>query len=316
MNTRPSIKRAFVLGAGLGTRLGVLTSNLPKPLVPICQKPLITFAFDHLIGSGIEEFVVNTHHCAAAYGQAFPEGRYRGCAIGFRHEPELLETAGGLRNAADLLGNERFVVYNGDILCDLPLEGALRAHDEQQNEVTLVLRSGGGPLQVACETSSGRVLDIGQRLETSEGKRAPRFLFSGIYIVEPRFLERIPPATKLSVIPIFMELIRESKLGGVIIDEGHWWDLGTRVSYLNVHRHYRANPAAWQVWSDPLASVGAGSLLLGSTVVAAGAQIGPEAILEDCVIWENAQIAGGSHLRNCIVTAGCQVSGNHSDCDF
>ena len=315
---RPLIKRAFVLGAGLGTRLGVLTRHLPKPLVPICQKPLITFAFDHLIGNAIEEFVVNTHHCPEAYSAAFPGHKYRNCPIRFRHEPDLLETAGGLRNVAELLGDAPFVVYNGDILCDLPLGRALQAHREQQNEVTLVLRSSGGPLQVACEPASGQVLDIGQRLEKNEGRRVecPRFLFSGIYVVEPRFLERIPPATKLSVIPVFMELIRESKLGGVVIDEGRWWDLGTRNSYLDVHKHYSGHPEPWQVWTEPRAKIDPGVQLLGATAVGAGAHIGAGAVLEDCVVWENAQIAGGARLRNCIVTAAAKADGCHADRDF
>ena len=68
----PSITQAFVLGAGLGTRLRPLTDDLPKPLVPIFQKPLITFAFDHLIEAGITGLVVNTHHCPERFMETFP----------------------------------------------------------------------------------------------------------------------------------------------------------------------------------------------------------------------------------------------------
>ena len=68
------MNRAFVLGAGLGTRLKTLTERLPKPLIPIYGKPLITFAFDQLIAAGVKEIVVNTHHCHEAYREAFPEG--------------------------------------------------------------------------------------------------------------------------------------------------------------------------------------------------------------------------------------------------
>src|ERR1044071_845597 len=89
------ITQAFVLGAGLGTRLRPLTDDLPKPLVPIFQKPLITFALDHLIDIGIEKFFVNTHHRPERFAEVFPE-RYRDRRIQFSHEPELLETAGGI----------------------------------------------------------------------------------------------------------------------------------------------------------------------------------------------------------------------------
>jgi len=83
----PSITQAFVLGAGLGTRLRPLTDDLPKPLVPIFQKPLITFAFDHLIELGIGRFIVNTHHLPERFGEAFPGNRYRDHPVEFVHEP-------------------------------------------------------------------------------------------------------------------------------------------------------------------------------------------------------------------------------------
>ena len=74
------ITQAFVLGAGLGTRLRPLTEDLPKPLIPIFQKPLITFALDHLIAAGVESFVINTHHRAPAFQELFAQSSYRGCA--------------------------------------------------------------------------------------------------------------------------------------------------------------------------------------------------------------------------------------------
>src|SRR3954469_8725101 len=92
------ITQAFVLGAGLGTRLKPLTDDLPKPLVPIFQKPLITFAFDHLIASGVQEFIVNTHHLPERFAETFPETHYRGIPITFVHEAIRLETGGGIKN--------------------------------------------------------------------------------------------------------------------------------------------------------------------------------------------------------------------------
>jgi len=99
-----AIKQAFVLGAGLGTRLRPLTDELPKPLVPIFQKPLITFALDHLIDIGIQEFVINTHRLPEAFAKAFPEKSYFGTSLRFVNEPVLLETGGGIKNIETLLG--------------------------------------------------------------------------------------------------------------------------------------------------------------------------------------------------------------------
>src|SRR4030095_1583561 len=96
------VRTAFILGAGLGTRLRPLTNRCPKPLIPVANKPLITWAFDHLLDGGIERFVVNTPHCAERYEAAFPDQAYQNVPILFRHEPEILETAGGIKNVEDL----------------------------------------------------------------------------------------------------------------------------------------------------------------------------------------------------------------------
>src|SRR5438874_9711302 len=83
----PQIKQAFVLGAGLGTRLRPLTDELPKPLIPIFQKPLITFALDHLIDIGIDKIFINTHRLPEKYAEAFPENRYGRLTLHFVNEP-------------------------------------------------------------------------------------------------------------------------------------------------------------------------------------------------------------------------------------
>jgi mannose-1-phosphate guanylyltransferase len=302
---------AFVLGAGLGTRLKALTRRLPKPLIPVANRPLITYAMDHLMGAGVRRFVVNTHWLAGEYGRAFPGGSYRGCPVLFREEqPEVLETAGGLKNAEDLFCGEAVVVYNGDILSDLPLGKVLSEHRASGNEVTLVLRSKDGPLQVAWDAKTGRVEDIGRRIHP-EGRSD--YLFTGIYVVEPGFLARIPPGRKLGVVPVFTEMILSgARLGGVVVDEGGWWDLGTREQYLAVHE-LRASEAPW---IDPEAEVDASAVLSGGTAVGRGARVGARSRLENCILWPGARVEPGSVLRRCIVAGADPVSGEHEGVDF
>lgn len=324
-----NIQRAFVLGAGLGTRLRGLTARRPKPLIPIVNKPLITFAFDHLLAAGVKEFVVNTHHRAEIYDELFPDRRYRGAVIHFVHEPVLLETGGGIKNAEPFFNHAPLVVYNGDILTDLPLGPALAHHRERGNEVTLVLRSHGGPLHIALEDAGG-VSDIHRKLGTQPKQE---FLFTGIYIIQPEFFARIPPETKISVVPVFLEMIRRgATLGGIVIDEGHWWDLGTREQYLDVHRFFDTGkripdtekfstcvPEAFLSGMSrvhPHAQVSRDAQLLGATVIGPRATIGEGAVLTDCIVWEDAEIAVGSCLENCIVTAAQRVQGTFRDTDF
>ena len=143
------ITQAFVLGAGLGLRLRPLTEDLPKPLVPIFQKPLITFALDHLAAAGVKSFVVNTHHLPAAFETLFADGLYREHPVRLVHEPVLLETGGGIKNAQPWLGTKPFIAYSGDVLTDLPLEPLLEEHFRSGNDVTLALRETGLASNVA-----------------------------------------------------------------------------------------------------------------------------------------------------------------------
>jgi len=315
-----TIRTAFVLGAGLGTRLKELTALRPKPLIPVCQKPLITFAFDHLIRCGIERLVINTHHCPEVYAEVFPEAIYRGVPLVFRHEPVLLETAGGIGNVADLLGDEPFLVCNGDILTDLPVDWLIARHLESGNEVTLALRSFGGPAHISLDLDSDRIVDIRNMLGSGA---AQEYLFTGVYAVSPDFLRRIPRGEKVSVVPIFLEMIRAGAgLGGVVIDDGRWFDLGTREEYLNVHRSLKRDAGAFwahetsPVWVHPTARVASTAEVLGATVIGAGATVGEGARLRDCILWEGAKVEPESVLDNCIVTADRTVGGVHSGGDF
>jgi hypothetical protein len=109
---------------------------------------------------GVERFIVNTHHCAAAYAKAFPESRWRGRPILFRYEPVLLNTGGGLKNIEDLLVDDSALwVYNGDILTDLPLQLLLDGHRAGGREVTLALRTTGSPRNVGLD-AQGRICDF------------------------------------------------------------------------------------------------------------------------------------------------------------
>ncbi len=315
------ISRAFVLGAGLGTRLRPLTEGRPKPLVPLFGKPLITFAMDHLLSVGIRSFVVNTHHQAAAYGRLMgaEDGRtdYRGCEVLFRHEPVLLDTGGGLRNAADLLGDQPFVVYNGDVLADFPLEPLIERHLSSGNLATLALRTEGGPLHVQCDPGSGRLTDIRGAIG---GRHEPAFLFTGVSVVSPQLFTQIPLGAVISVIPIYLKLLRQGlPVGGHVIKDGLWFDLGTRDSYLAAHEWLATNrlshaPADWPRAVADSARVD--GRLEGTCAVGDGATVGAGAILEDCVLWENACVESGARLTRCIVRDGKFASGTGIDIDF
>ena len=303
------MQKAFVLGAGLGTRLRPLTNQLPKPLIPVFHRPLITYAFDHLLGSGVREFIVNTHHLPECYVAAFPENEYGGASLTFRHEPVLLETAGGIANIADLVSDGPFIVYNGDILTDLPLAALLQVHGRGENMVTLVLRSSGPARHIAFDAEHGLVTDIRGKLETGN---VGTHQFTGIYAVSPEFLQHLKPGRIESVIPVWLTLIREgARIGAVVVDDGQWWDLGDRESYLEAQKFVCSDLAA----VSPEAQVHPTATLKGLNVISAGARVGVGAVLEDCILWPDARVADGAVLTRCIVRAGMTASGELTDSD-
>ncbi|NPU85080.1 MAG: nucleotidyltransferase family protein [Syntrophaceae bacterium] len=231
MTEQPSVRTAFILGAGLGMRLRPLTEECPKPLLPLGGRPIITYAMEHLRAAGVERFIVNTHHRAEAYARAFPDGTWRGLPVLFRHEPVLLDTAGGLKNIEVLLDSddETILVYNGDVVSDLPLERLLTAHFRSRPEAMLALRSSGGLRNVSVD-GEGRICDM-RGILGNPGTR--QCLFTGIYAVERAFLDRLEPGRIESVVPVFVEMIRRQpgSVGSVIIDEGSWHDIGTVEAY-------------------------------------------------------------------------------------
>lgn len=299
------IHKAFLLGAGLGTRLRPLTDRLPKPLVPLYHRPLLGWAMSSCAAAGVDEFAINTHHLPEAWlepdnglgvaewraselrgrnGEVAREGRWGTRRVTLFHEPELLETGGGIRNIADWIGEDDVLVHNGDIFTTLDLPQLLEAHRRSGMVATLALRSEGPGSHVAFE--DGRVTDIRGMLGVAEGG----FQFTGVYCFSPGLLTRIPDERKVSVIPAFLDLAREGALGGVVLDGGRWMDLGDIETYLRAHRELALAPPV-----DPLAQVADGAVI-DASVVGPGAIVGAGAELCGSVVWPGARVAAGERL--------------------
>jgi mannose-1-phosphate guanylyltransferase len=312
-----TITQAFVLGAGLGTRLRPVTDDLPKPLVPIFQKPLITFALDHLIGIGIESFVINTHRLPEQFANAFADGTYRDRPVRLAHEPELLGTGGGIRNIEPYLESGPFIVYSGDVLTDIDLRPLIDEHFRGGNDVTLALRQTGLGQDVALD--DGRVLDIGNKYG-----HPGNYDFANVSVWSPKIFERIPARTKISFIPIVTKWIGEGgKIGGVILNENRWFNIGSRAQYLEIHRVIAdgwrppyINTPEWPIRVAKSAIVAPSTQLSGFFSIGTDCSVGDDAIIEDTILWPNAEIASKSRLHSCIVRANRKVSGIHRNIDI
>ncbi|MGH8048497.1 MAG: sugar phosphate nucleotidyltransferase [Chthoniobacterales bacterium] len=296
------VKTAFVLGAGLGKRLRPLTDSRPKPLIPIFNKPLITFAMDHLIAAGVERFVINTHHLAEQFDAMFACGEYRGCPVKLVFEQVLLETGGGIKNAEAWIGHEPFIVHSGDILTDIDIGALVDAHFRDGNEVTMALRDTG--------LASGVTLD-GDRVTDFRGRySAPgtKHDFANVSVWNAGIYERIPVVEKIAFVPVLSDWLAGGvRIGGVLLNEREWFNVGSREEYLAVHRFIEERGWRPDYMSDaawPGAAVGKNS------------RIGADVMLQNTVIWDDAEIASGSRLSGCIVRDHCVASGMHTDKDF
>ena len=313
-----SIKQAFVLGAGLGIRLRPLTDDLPKPLVPIFHKPLITFALDHLIDIGIQNIFINTHRLPDAFAKAFPENSYFGTPLAFVNEPVLLETGGGIKNLEAELGREPFITYSGDVLTDIRLQPLIDEHFKRGNDVTLALRQTG--LGSAIAFRENRVVDISNRYGVPG-----EYDFANIAVWSPSVFARIPQKQKISFVPILGDWIAQGgKIGGVVLEQGKWFNLGSRAEYFEVHRVISKEgwrPAQVKVadWSAPIhpsAIVDPSAQIRGCSVVGKDCRVGGGVLLEDTILWSGAQIASKSELIGCIVRAQKTVTGSHRNIDI
>lgn len=285
--------QSFILGAGLGTRLQPLTSILPKPLMPVFQKPLVQHILDYHYKAGIEEFLINISHLAPMWERAFPENKWRGRPVHFSKEERPLDSGGGLKKIMPFVHpGEPLLVHNGDILTDLPLDELLDAHRRGGHLVTLALRSIDGNKNVGFDQASGLVTDMRHALGIDSGSCQ----FAGVYVMEPEVARLFPDEELFSIVPIWLQLIREHKVGGVIFDRAQWYETGSPAGYLdNVLDMTAIQRIHDSACIHPMAT------LSEDCAVGAGARIPEGTELTDCIVWPRTHVKPGIYHR-CILT--------------
>src|SRR5260221_287583 len=141
MGERSPPVRAMIMAAGAGTRLHPLTHSVPKPMVPIANRPVLEYTIDNLRRQGGTELVLNLHSHPQLIQDHFKDGSAWGVRIEYSHEPELLGTAGGVRKVAPFLKGGTFLVMSGDGLTDVDLKSVIEFHRKRRAEGTMVLKN-------------------------------------------------------------------------------------------------------------------------------------------------------------------------------
>jgi len=216
--------KAMILAAGRGERMRPLTDTTPKPLLEVRGKALIVRLIESLVHAGLREIVINHAHLGNLIETALGDGRRFGSVIRYSHEAEALETAGGIAKALPLLGEEPFIVVNGDIFCDFDFSALVaRALGKHLAHLVLVANPPHHP-EGDFALDGTRVLDSDK----------PEWTFSGIGLYRPELFEGISPGSKGQLAPLLRAAMARKQVSGEI-HHGVWHDVGTleRLSALN-----------------------------------------------------------------------------------
>lgn len=222
--------KAMILAAGRGERMRPLTDTCPKPLLRAGGKPLIVWHIEHLRKAGVETIVINHAHLGEQIEAALGDGGRHGVKIRYSPEQEALETAGGIRNALPLLGDEPFLVINGDVFCEVDL-GRLCAAAS-----TLDAAGDLAHLLLVANPSHNPDGDFALDGLRVRSQGATRFTFSGIGAYHPALFATLPGGEKARLAPLLRRAMDEDRVSGVF-HPGYWIDVGTpeRLAELDHH---------------------------------------------------------------------------------
>jgi mannose-1-phosphate guanylyltransferase len=279
---------AVILVGGEGTRLRPLTERTPKPMLPLLDRPLLSYTFDHLRSAGVRRAVLACGYLPTAIESHFGSA-YDGLALDYRVEPEPLGTGGAIRFAAEESGGT-FLALNGDSLRTAPIRELVEFHRACRASATILLTRVSDPARyglVRVDTS-GRVRGF---VEKPRPEQIDTDLINaGLYVLEPDVLELIPPDRTVSIErEVFPALAAEGKLFALALS-GYWLDVGTLVSYLQAHIDLLCRRGGIQI--DPSAQIGDGVRLIPPLAVGPAARIEDQACVGPCV-----HIGRGARVR-------------------
>jgi NDP-sugar pyrophosphorylase family protein len=232
--------KAMILAAGLGTRLRPLTDDRPKALVEVAGHTLLEITLARLRSFGVREVIVNTHHFADMVSEYLQAHRNFGMRIEISREEELLDTGGGLKNAAWFFleggSEEPFLLHNVDVLSSIDLERMVRFHQAQGALATLAVQEREtsryllfDEMDRLCGRQTGRAAsdEAAQREIVRPAADLQPLAFSGIHVISPRIFAEMRGEGAFPIIPAYLDLAaQDEKIVAFRADEFYWRDLG------------------------------------------------------------------------------------------
>lgn len=326
--------KAVIMAGGEGTRLRPLTSNLPKPMMPLANRPMMEHIVRLLREHGFDDIVVTVAFLPQAIRTYFGDGSEFGVRMVYATEQTPLGTAGSVRNARDEL-DERFLVISGDVLCDIDLSEIVRFHEERGALATIGLKVVDNPLEFGIvvtrpDGSIERFLE-----KPTWGQVFSDTVNTGIYVLEPEIFDYIPPGEAVDFsADVFPRLLEEGRPIFGAVAEGYWEDVGTLEAYLRAHKDvldglvnvelkgFELREGLWvgegvEIHPDAVVQgpaligdycrIDAGATVGEYTVLGANVVVNADVFLQRSVVHDNSYLGKGVRLRGAVVGRSCDL---------
>jgi NDP-sugar pyrophosphorylase family protein len=295
--------KAMVLAAGVGLRMRPLSLLRAKSALPVLNRPLLHWTLERLARHGVDDVVINLHHRPETVTQAVGDGRRFGLRVRYSRERRILGTAGGPRQVRDFFADEPFLLVNGDVVFDFDLTQLVRRHRTSGARATLALKPNPDSRRYrpVVTAHDGRVRSLAGLPRRARG---PVSLFTGVHVLDPALLERLPPGFSDSVRDLYAPLIAEGETVLGCRVRGAWHDLGSPSLYLGSQLYLlaaRPNGSRSRALIHRDARVRPGARVSRS-VVGRRAVVEAGAVVAGSVLWEDVRVGRGAVVRGCVVT--------------
>ena len=310
--------KAVVMAGGFGTRIQPLTNAVPKPMLPILNKPMMEDVIVRLKKIGVKDFIVLLYFKPEVIQNYFGDGSDFGINIDYIIPDDDYGTAGAVKKAQDLIGKDRFIIVSGDLITDFDFQKILDSHGENKAKVTITLTSVSDPLQfgVVITDKKGRIQRFLEK--PSWGEVFSDTINTGIYVMESEILDYIPENTNFDFSKdLFPKLMEEQVTLWGCDAKGYWRDVGNPNSYREVMEDIltgnvdieipgeRINIDKGVIFAGEGVKLPKNMKVRGINVVGNNVKIGKDAELENCVIGDNTVIDRKVVLENSTVWHDC-----------
>ncbi|HUO58473.1 MAG TPA: mannose-1-phosphate guanyltransferase [bacterium] len=329
--------KAVIMAGGFGTRMRPLTINLPKPMIPMVNRPIMEIIVELLKKHHLTDLISVVFYQPEVITEYFKNGSDFGIQMQYKAAESDLGTAGSVKNCQPMIGKERFVVISGDVLTDFDLTAAIKFHEQNKAKATMILTRVENPLAfgVVITDKDGRIERFLEK--PTWGEVFSDTVNTGIYILEPEVLDLIPEKVDYDFSKnLFPHMLKEGMPLYGYIAQGYWADIGNLDQYRLAHQDVfagkveinipgtRVNKVGKEIWAgphshiDPTAQL-SGTVVMGSncnigknakvsnSVLGDGCQVGEGAILTNAILWRNVSIEAEAEARECVISSGTDV---------